>query len=60
MCNWDKGYTCFIEGELRGLFVSGKWFGDLYSNGIREDENPTKIETVRDAFIQSVMQAIRA
>ncbi len=56
----DKGYASAIEGELRGVFVDDKWSGDVYSNGISEDENPSKIEAVQEAFIQSVMQAIRA
>ncbi len=55
----DKGYARAIDGELRGSFVNDKWLGDVYSNGIPEADNPTKIEAVRDALIQSVMRAIR-
>lgn len=59
-CHPDRGYGRAIEGELRGSFVDGKWLGDVYSNGISEDENPTKIEAVRDAFTQNVMRAIQS
>lgn len=56
----DKGYVRAIDGELRGAFVDGKWYGDVYSNGISENDNLTKIESVRDALTQSIMRAIRA
>ncbi len=59
MCHPDKGYVRAINGELRGSFIEGKWIGDVYSNGIPETDNPTKIEAVRDAFTQSVMRALR-
>jgi hypothetical protein len=39
MCHADKGYFRAIEGELRGCFQDGKWYGDVYSNGISENEN---------------------
>lgn len=59
MCHPEKGYVRAIEGEQRGCFVNGEWLGDIYSNGVHEDENPTKIEAIRDAFIQSAMRAIQ-
>jgi len=59
MCHPDKEYRRAIEGELRGCFLDGKWLGDVYSNGISEAENPTKIEAVRDAFIQNIMISLQ-
>lgn len=57
-CHADKGYARAVDGELRGCFVDGMWLGDVYSNGIAEDENPTKIDAVRNAFIENVMRAL--
>lgn len=59
MCHPEKGYARAVGGELRGCFVDGKWLGDVYSNGIHEDDNPIKIDAVRDAFIQSTIRAIQ-
>jgi hypothetical protein len=57
-CHADKGYARAIGGELRGCFVDGTWLGDVYSNGIAEEENPTKINAVENAFIENVMRAL--
>jgi hypothetical protein len=59
LCIPEKAYVCAIGGKLQGSFKEGNWLGDIYSNGISEAENPTSIDAVRDAFTQSVMQAIR-
>ncbi|MFJ1259026.1 hypothetical protein [Cupriavidus sp. CuC1] len=58
MCMPEKAYVRAIAGELCGNVVEGQWRGDIYSNGIPEDQNPTKIEAVRDAFVQSVKRAL--
>jgi hypothetical protein len=58
MCHPDKGYARAVGGELRGIFVEGKWAGDIYSNGIAEANNPTTIDAVREAFVEKVMQAL--
>jgi hypothetical protein len=58
-CAADKEYGQFLEMEFVGIFKSGKWLGHLYSNGVAEDKNPVTIEVFRDAFIQSVTQAVR-
>src|SRR5271166_223585 len=55
----DPGYVAITYGPnhmpaLGGKFVNGEWRGHLYSNGCREVENPTSIEMVRGALIDSV------
>lgn len=54
--------TCRIadaEG-LKGYFREGLWSADLYSNGIVEDRNPTKIPDFREALIQNISRSISA
>lgn len=60
----DRGY-CVAASDwdgngpgLDGIFVDGIWEGDIYSNGIHEDENPTSIETVKSALKASVTERI--
>lgn len=59
MCHPEKGYVRATQGELKGCFIDGSWLGDMYSNGIPEGDNPTKIEAVRDAFLQSAIRALQ-
>lgn len=62
----DEGYavaTSNWDGEgsgLSGIFVKGVWEGHVYSNGMDEDENPTTIETVRDALKSAVIERLDA
>lgn len=52
--NWDK------EGAgLDGIFVDGVWEGDIYSNGVAEDDNPTPISAVIAALKAAVRDRIR-
>lgn len=61
----DKGYEAlvgvpdekdFVNYEMGGVFVHGKWFGHLYLNGCSEEDNPTPIEQIRDELHQSVTE----
>lgn len=49
-----------IEGGifLRGIFREGAFEADIYTNGIAEDENPTKINVVEKALKSSIEAAI--
>lgn len=44
----------FKFGPYEGIFVDGVWKADLYSNGIKEAENPIGLTEVRRALIQCV------
>ncbi|MDN7820899.1 hypothetical protein [Burkholderia vietnamiensis] len=57
-CNPDRDYISAFDGQLHGCFVEGKWLGDLYSNGVHEDQNPTSVEVFQEAFIKNVMAAL--
>lgn len=51
----------FKFGPYEGRFVDGVWKADLYSNGIKEAENPVGLAEVRRALIQCVENlALRA
>lgn len=61
----DKGFeavigvphdTDFVNYELGGVFIDGKWFGHIYSNGCPEKDNPTTIEEARIALYQSITE----
>jgi hypothetical protein len=47
------------EGRPRGLLKSGVWKSIVQTNGIAEDDNPTKMDVVKDALIASVLQALK-
>lgn len=53
------GYRKAVNGEIVACFKNGLWVGEVYSNGVHEDENPTPVSLVRDAFTQAVVQALR-
>ena len=53
-CNPDREYICAVDGQLHGCFVEGKWLGDLYSNGVHEDKNPTTVDAFQTAFIEKL------
>ena len=57
-CNPDREFISAFDGQLHGCFVDGKWLGDLYSNGVHEDQNPTTIDAFREAFIVNVTAAL--
>jgi hypothetical protein len=59
MCIPEKKYVRAAANGLAGVFVEGKWFGDLYSNGIAEADNPVTVDAFRDAFIQNVNQTVQ-
>lgn len=55
----DKEFEYVIikngEYKLGGVFDSGgRWCGDVYSNGIFEQDNPTSIESVRTELHKTV------
>ena len=45
--------------KLRGIFVNGKWESHVYSNGLDEEKNPTKIDTVKKELIESIITSIQ-
>jgi hypothetical protein len=44
----------FVNYELGGVFIEGEWRGHLYSNGIKEQENPTTIDEVRAGLVDHI------
>jgi len=46
-------------GPHRGQFKNGVWQAIVQTNGVPEDENPTKLDIVRDALISSVITSLR-
>jgi len=46
-------------GPHRGRFRGGVWEAIVQTNGVPEDENPTKLDVVRDALISSVVAELR-
>lgn len=59
----DTGYFAalpFETGghEICGILNDGFWTGHLYSNGISEKDNPTPIETVRNALIEEIKKQL--
>ena len=59
-CYAEDGFKKFEGNGLKGLFVDGEWRGDLYSNGIPEEENPIKIEVVKEKLIQNVLKKFKS
>lgn len=59
MCHPEREYVRVIGGKLQGCFVDRHWFGDVYSNGIAESENPTDIDTVKKVILDNIMKALR-
>jgi hypothetical protein len=59
ICHSEKGFLKAVGAELRGCFQGGVWYGDLYTNGVPEDENPTSIAMVEEAFRQSMQKALQ-
>lgn len=57
-CHPDREYISAFDGQLHGCFVDGKWLGDLYTNGIAEDQNPTTTDAFREAFVVAVIAAL--
>lgn len=45
--------------KLRGIFVNGKWESHVYSNGIAEEENPTKIGDVETELRKAITTSIK-
>ena len=45
--------------ELRGMFIDGNWISDVYSNGIEEDKNPTRIGDFEEQLKASICMAIK-
>lgn len=57
----DDGYLANIDPEKRifdGKIVNGVWFGNLYTNGVEEHENPTLILFMYRRFIEGVSKAL--
>ena len=59
LCIPEKGYFQPGQDGVFGAFVSGKWCGDLYSNGVGEADNPVSVAVFRDSFISNVTQAVQ-
>ena len=59
ICHSEKGFLKAVGAELRACFQGGVWYGDLYTNGVPEDENPTSIAMVEEAFRQSMQKALQ-
>jgi hypothetical protein len=52
---WDK------KGSgLDGIFVNGIWEGNIYTNGVEEDKNPTPLNAVIDALRAAVRDRVQA
>ena len=45
--------------ELRGIFVDGRWEAHVYTNGIAEEENPTKIDDVKRELEESIAASVK-
>jgi hypothetical protein len=57
----DQGYLFDLnpaKNVFRGKFVHGEWFGDIYSNGVAEDDNPIPIERMRVLLLNSASMAL--
>lgn len=55
----ESGYRSAPVDPARsfdGMFVRGEWFGDVYSNGCCEEDNPTPIKEVK----RTLRRAVRA
>ncbi|GAB7528718.1 hypothetical protein PS3A_11270 [Pseudomonas sp. 3A(2025)] len=55
----DRGYFAawpLTSGghEICGMLKDGAWTGHVYSNGIAEEENPSSIESVREALMHEI------
>lgn len=60
LCVPDTNHTRVrVDGEMQGCFIQGRYFGNLYSSGIPEDENPTPVDAVRDAISQNIVRAVK-
>ncbi len=44
--------------KIRGTFVDGKWECHVYSNGVHEKDNPTRIEEVQSRIEASIASAL--
>ncbi len=45
--------------KLRGIFVDGRWEALVYTNGISEEENPTKIDDVKRELEESIAASVK-
>jgi hypothetical protein len=45
--------------KLRGIFVDGRWEAHVYTNGIAEEENPTKIDDVKRELEESIAASVK-
>jgi hypothetical protein len=52
--NWDG-----TGSGLDGIFVDGVWEGDVYSNGVAEDDNATSIDSVVAALKAAVRDQVQ-
>jgi len=57
-CHPEREYFRAGFNGFVGQCVKGKWFGDVYTNGIAEDDNPVTPEAVKDAFRQALWAAL--
>jgi hypothetical protein len=58
----EKGYLFDLNpdrGVFAGQLVDGTWRGDVYSNGIAEDDNPVPIEQFRAELMRNVATTLR-
>ncbi|HBS80576.1 MAG: hypothetical protein CMK99_21250 [Pseudomonas sp.] len=59
ICHTSPEFVKAVGAELMGVFKEGEWHSHIYSNGVPEDENPTKITVVEQAFQQSITRALQ-
>lgn len=45
--------------ELRGIFIEGRWEAHVYTNGIAEEENPTKIDDLKRELEESIAASVK-
>ena len=57
--NFVVAATTEAGTELRGVFVDGEWISHVYSNGIAEDENPTKIGEFEKNLRESIFASVK-
>lgn len=57
-CNADNSYVRANQDGLFSVFIDGYWFGNLYTNGVSEDENKISILDYKRVFIDVINSEI--
>ena len=45
--------------QWRGIFVDGRWEAHFYTNGIAEEENPSKIDDVKRELEEAIAASVK-